>query len=124
MRNFLTGLAAAAVTISGLGLWFSQASAADIGISVGEQSRTTGMILACENGARYPIRPIAVSREADLVTGYMLRTGTGRAIHLRLVPMGEGYRYEGGGIWFDGIRDTAVLDWGTRHEVPCQVFRE
>ena len=83
------------------------------------------MWLACENGQNYPIQPAAVSRESDLVTGYLLRTGTGHAVHLRLVPMGSGYRYEGGGIWFDGLREKAVLNWGRPGaEVPCTVIQE
>jgi len=54
--------------------------------------------LSCENGREYPIRPIAVSREYDLVTGYMLMTGHGRGVHMRLIPMGSGYRYAGPGV--------------------------
>lgn len=83
------------------------------------------MWLACENGQNYPIQPIAVSRENELVTGYMLRTGTRHRVHLRLVPMGSGYRYEGGGIWFDGLRGNAVLNWGRPGaEIPCTVMQE
>ena len=83
------------------------------------------MWLACQNGQSYPIQPIAVSRESELVTGYLLRTGTGHSVHLRLVPMGSGYRYEGGGVWFDGLRGNAVLNWGRPGaEVPCTVMQE
>jgi hypothetical protein len=82
------------------------------------------MWLACENGQNYPIQPQAVSREGDLVTGYLLRTGTGRAVQLRLMPMGVGYRYAGQGIWFDGLRGTAVLNWGQRDAVSCSVMQE
>lgn len=83
------------------------------------------MWLACENGQNYPIHPSAVSRENELVTGYLLRTGTGRGVHLRLVPMGSGYRYEGSGVWFDGLRGNAVLNWGRPGaEVPCTVMQE
>ena len=90
-----------------------------------EQVGSQRMWLACENGKNYPIQPAAVSRESDLVTGYLLRTGTRRAVHLRLVPMGSGYRYEGGGIWFDGLREKAVLNWGRPGaEIPCTVMQE
>ena len=82
------------------------------------------MWLACENGREYPIRPIAVSREYDLVTGYMLMTGHGRGVHMRLIPMGSGYRYAGPGVWFDGLRGNAALYWGTPAEVPCKVMQE
>jgi hypothetical protein len=89
------------------------------------QSAGQKMWLACENGQNYPIQPAAISREYDLVTGYMLRTRMGHAVHLRLVPMGSGYRYEGGGIWFDGLRGNAVLNWGRPDaEVPCTVMQE
>jgi hypothetical protein len=82
------------------------------------------MWLACENGHEYPLRPIGVSRENDLVTGYMLMTGRGHGVHMRLIPMGSGYRYAGAGVWFDGLRGNAVLNWGTPGEVPCQVRQE
>ena len=78
------------------------------------------MWLACENGREYPIRPIAVSRENDLVTGYMLMTGRGHGVHMRLIPMGSGYRYAGAGVWFAGLRGHAVLDWVTAGEDHCK----
>jgi hypothetical protein len=78
-----------------------------------------GFVLACENGRNYPIRPRAISIEGDLVTGY-LETGRG-AVHIRLIPMGDGYRYAGRGIWFDGLRENAVLNWGTARAVNCTV---
>lgn len=80
--------------------------------------------LACEDGRNYPLRPLAVSRENDLVTGYLLHTGRGRAVHLRLVPMGVGYRYAGPGIWFDGLRGEAVLNWGRPYAVACTVEQD
>ena len=70
------------------------------------------MWLSCENGRDYPLHPLAVSREYDLVTGYLLKTGHGRGVHMRLIPMGSGYRYAGPGVWFDGLRGDAVLNWG------------
>ena len=82
------------------------------------------MWLACENGRDYPLRPLAISRESDLVTGYLLVTGRGRGVHMRLMPMGSGYRYAGPGVWFDGLRQQAVLNWGRPDEVPCTVMQE
>jgi hypothetical protein len=118
MRRFAT----IGLLVAGLAALGAPAQAADVeGIA---PARAAGMVLACQNGANYPIQPIAVSREGDLVTGYMLRTGTGRAIRLRLVPMGNGYRYEGGGIWFDGVRNHAVLNWDRPNAVPCEVVQE
>ena len=101
----------------------SAASAADMAGGV-EHAARQKMWLACENGREYPIRPIGVSREADLVTGYMLMTGRGHGVHMRLIPMGSGYRYAGAGVWFDGLRGNAVLNWGTAGEVPCKVMQE
>lgn len=89
-----------------------------------EPSDAPKMWLACENGQNYPIQPLAVSRENDLVTGYLLRTGTGHGVHLRLMPMGTGYRYAGPGVWFDGLRGEAVLNWGRADAVPCSVMQE
>jgi len=82
------------------------------------------MWLSCENGREYPLHPLAVSREGDLVTGYLLVTGRGRGVHVRLIPMGSGYRYAGPGVWFDGMRQQAVLNWGRPDEVPCTVMQE
>ena len=82
------------------------------------------MWLACENGQNYPLKPYAISRENDLVTGYLLKTGTGRGVHLRIMPMGNGYRYAGPGVWFDGVRGNAVLNWGRPDAVPCIVAQE
>ncbi len=62
--------------------------------------------------------------KVDLVTGYLLVTGHGRGVHMRLIPMGSGYRYAGRGVWFDGMRGQAVLNWGRPDEVPCKVMQE
>ena len=99
----------------------SVATAADMSAGAAGHGK---MWLACENGRDYPIRPIAVSREYDLVTGYLIMTGHGRGVHVRLMPMGSGYRYAGPGVWFDGLREKAVLNWGTPAEVPCTVMQE
>jgi hypothetical protein len=82
------------------------------------------MWLACENGRNYPLQPAAASRDYDLVTGYLLRTGRGHAVHLTLVPMGNGYRYAGLGVWFDGVRGDAVLNWDRPDAVACKVLQE
>jgi hypothetical protein len=101
----------------------TMASAADMSGTASVAAHNK-MWLSCENGREYPIRPIGVSREYDLVTGYMLMTGHGRGVHMRLMPMGSGYRYAGPGVWFDGLRGQAVLNWGRPDEVPCTVMQE
>jgi hypothetical protein len=113
-----------ALAVGLLGLPFAlstMAAAADMSAGAAAHSK---MWLSCENGREYPIRPIAVSREYDLVTGYLLMTGHGRGVHVRLMPMGSGYRYAGPGVWFDGLRGHAVLNWGRPDEVPCTVMQE
>ena len=76
--------------------------------------------LNCENGRYDQIRPLAVSDLGDFVTGY-IATGRNRGMHIRLVPMGDGYRYAGRGIWFDGTLQEAVLYWGTPAATACAV---
>ena len=81
-----------------------------------------GLALYCENGRTYPLCPIAVSEEGEIVTGH-LGLGAGRGLHVRLVPMGVGYRYIGRGVWFDGVRSEAILYFGSRKSVACTVVR-
>jgi hypothetical protein len=38
--------------------------------------------------------------------------------------MGVGYRYIGRSVWFDGVRDNAILYLGQRHAVACTVQRD
>ena len=76
--------------------------------------------LSCENGHSYPICPIAVSEEGELVTGH-LALGRGRGIHVRLAPMGVGYRYIGPGVWFDGLRGDAQLFLTKDNPIACTV---
>jgi hypothetical protein len=79
--------------------------------------------LSCENGRVYPLRVRAVSDFGEIVTGY-LSTSPRHAVHVRLIPMGDGYRYAGRGIWFDGKRDVAVLYFGQNSAVNCTVLRD
>ena len=82
-----------------------------------------GLILSCENGRSYPLCPIAVSIEGEIVTG-RLGLSPGRGVHVRLVPMGVGYRYIGRNVWFDGVRGDAVLYLGKNRAVACTVQSE
>ena len=116
-----TGLALSALIGSVVASTLAQAN----GVSAGPGPiAAQKMWLSCENGREYPLHPLAVSREGDLVTGYLLVTGRGRGVHVRLIPMGGGYRYAGPGVWFDGMRQQAVLNWGRPDEVPCRVMQE
>jgi hypothetical protein len=80
----------------------------------------TGLTLTCENGRSYPLCPIAVTNEGEIVTG-RLGLAPGRGVHVRLVPMGVGYRYIGRNVWFDGVRSDAVLYFGQHRAVACTV---
>jgi len=112
---------AGAIALLAIGI--STQALADGFATRGAYSAKASIFLNCENGRTYPIRPAAVSVEGDLVTGYLL-TGHGRGVHIRLMPMGDGYRYAGLGIWFDGLRGNAVLNWGTPRAVNCTVTQE
>ena len=76
--------------------------------------------LTCENGQTYPLCPIAVSEQGELVTAH-LALGRSRGVHVRLVPMGVGYRYIGPGVWFDGLRGDATLFLGKDTALACRV---
>jgi hypothetical protein len=81
-----------------------------------------GFLLTCENGRAYPIHARAVTVDGDLVTG-TISTGRGR-VHIRLIPMGAGYRYAGPGLWVDGWRTEAALNFGPSKAVACTVTHE
>lgn len=81
------------------------------------------LALSCDNGRIYPLRVRAVSDVGEVVTGY-LSLSPRHSAHVRLVPMGDGYRYAGRGIWFDGKRDVAVLYFGKNSAVNCTVLHD
>jgi hypothetical protein len=99
------------------------AAAADLGLitkgpaSVGSCSE---IVFTCENGRQYPLCPRAVSVEGEVVTASLL-TGHHGGVHVRHVPMGVGYRYAGRGIWLDGFRENALLNFGKHHQVACTI---
>src|SRR5258708_5736616 len=103
----------------------SPASAADLGLmtsgpaAVGSCSE---IVFTCENGQAYPLCPIAVSVVGEVVTA-SLYTGRHRPMHVRMIPMGVGYRYAGRGIWLDGFRDNALLNFGKHSQVACSIQR-
>jgi hypothetical protein len=78
-------------------------------------------LLSCDNGRSYPIYSRAVSDAGDLVTGTIV-TGH-RHAHIRLIPMGAGYRYAAPGLWLDGLRGEAELNFGKHNRVACTVSR-
>jgi hypothetical protein len=84
--------------------------------------RLSPLTISCANGSVYSLVPRTVSGTGDIVTARLV-TGQRRGIPVRLVPMGEGYRYAGRGIWLDGIRSDAVLNFGPQRAVACGVAR-
>jgi hypothetical protein len=111
----------------GIAAWFgaAPASAADLGLMTSGPSaigNCSEIVFTCENGRQYPLCPIAVSVVGEVVTA-SLRTGHRASAHVRLVPMGVGYRYAGRGIWLDGFRDNALLNFGKHSQVACTIQR-
>ena len=99
------------------------AAAADLGLTAGPGAvgSCSEIVFVCENGQQYPLCPIAVSVAGEVVTASLF---TGRhAAHVRLIPMGVGYRYAGRGIWLDGFRENALLNFGKHSQVVCSIAR-
>jgi len=99
------------------------AAAADLGIMTSGPNAVGGcseIVFTCENGRTYPLCPIAVSVVGEVVTA-SLYTGHHGATHVRLIPMGVGYRYAGRGIWLDGFRENALLNFGKHSQVACTI---
>jgi hypothetical protein len=83
------------------------------------QRNCSELVFACENGHRYPLCPIAVTIDGEVVTA-SLHTAYG-GTHVRLVPMGVGYRYAGHGVWLDGFRENALLNFGKHTQIACSL---
>lgn len=75
--------------------------------------------LVCENARNYGLCPIGVTDVGELVTGTLTTPGP---TYVRLIPMGNGYRYAGRGIWFDGKGSAGRLYLGSdTRSVACSV---
>ena len=96
-----------------------QAAAADLGLITKAPGRCSDIVFVCENGHRYPLCPIAVTVVGEVVTA-ALYTGHG-STHVRMIPMGVGYRYAGHGIWLDGFRENALLNFGPHSQLACTI---
>jgi hypothetical protein len=77
-------------------------------------------VAACENGHSYPARARAVSDHGELVTGYRV-VGHRGAAHMRLMPVGFGYRHAAKRLWLDGWRSNADLHFGKRRPIAFGV---
>ena len=99
------------------------AAAADLGIMTSGPSavgRCSEIVFICENGRSYPLCPIAVSVVGEVVTA-SLYTGHRGATHVRMIPMGVCYRYAGRGVWLDGFRENALLNFGKNSQIACTI---
>jgi hypothetical protein len=100
----------------------SPAAAADLGLMASPSAvgSCSEIVFTCENGRQYPLCPIAVSVAGEVVTA-SLYTSPHSAMHVRLIPMGVGYRYAGHGIWLDGFRENALLNFGKYTQIACTI---
>jgi hypothetical protein len=101
------------------------AGAADLGLMTSGPSAIgscSEIVFTCENGRQYPLCPIAVSVVGEVVTA-SLHTGHRGGTHVRLIPMGVGYRYAGRGVWLDGFRENALLNFGKHGQIACTIQR-
>ena len=113
------------VTATGFAIFLGavSAEAADLGLMTSGPSAVgscSEIVFTCENGRQYPLCPIAVSVVGEVVTA-SLHTGHRSATHVRLVPMGVGYRYAGRGVWLDGFRENALLNFGKHNQIACTI---
>jgi len=123
MRNLVLRYSTAVVLFAaGAAANSGGASAADMALKASPSAigSCSELVFTCENGRQYPLCPIAVSIDGEVVTA-SLRTGHSGGVHMRLVPMGVGYRYAGPGIWVDGFRGNALLNFGKHSQVACTI---
>ena len=109
-----------ALFLTGMALALSGGALTDSALAGGYCS---DLALSCENGRTYPLCPIAVSDEGEIVTAHLV-LGPRRGTHVRLMPLGIGYRYAGRGVWFDGVRQNATLNFGMHSSVQCTVMKQ
>jgi hypothetical protein len=95
-------------------------SSANAGEALPVGSSTGQFVIACENGANYILQSGRTVDSGDVVTGRFFLSPR-RSVHVRLIPMGDGYRYAGRGLWLDGIRDQALLYLRKNRPIACHV---
>jgi hypothetical protein len=102
------------------GLASGPVKAADLGLMTTGRGGCSEIVFTCENGRAYPLCPIAVTVAGEVVTA-SLHLGHGSPMHVRLIPMGVGYRYAGHGVWLDGFRENALLNFGKNSQIACTI---
>lgn len=103
--------------IYGMSFVAADNAAAD-GIDLPKLRPCQTITLLCENSRTYGLCPIAVTDDGELVTANLT---TPHSVHVRFVPMRDGYRYAGSGIWFDGKDSAGRLYFGPNRSVACSV---
>jgi hypothetical protein len=98
----------------------SPVAAADLGLMTSGRGGCSEILFVCENGRQYPLCPIAVSVLGEVITASLYTSPRG-ATHVRLIPMGVGYRYAGRGVWLDGKRENALLNFGKHSQTACTI---
>ncbi|WP_322517588.1 hypothetical protein SR870_08745 [Rhodopseudomonas palustris] len=78
--------------------------------------------VSCANGGNYVLQSGPVASPGEIVTA-RLYLKPHRAVPMRLIPMGDGYRYAGRGIWLDGIGQQALLYRSKYQPTPCVIGR-
>jgi len=119
MRNGF-GKLVKALFFFGLAIGVAPATAADLGLMTSGRGSCSEVVFTCDNGRTYPLCPIAVSVAGEIVTASLF-TSPYNSVHVRLIPMGVGYRYAGQGIWLDGFRESALLNFGKRGQIACTI---
>jgi hypothetical protein len=113
----------AAAIFFGFAASVNPAAAADLGLMTSGPSAVgscSEIVFTCEDGRQYPLCPIAVSIVGEVVTA-SLYIGRHGPMHVRMIPMGVGYRYAGRGIWLDGFRENALLNFGKHSQIACTI---
>jgi hypothetical protein len=121
-KRFLATAISTAIFV-GFAVSANSAVAADLGLMTSGPSaagRCSEIVFTCDNGREYPLCPIAVTVVGEVVTASLF-TSPHNAMHVRLIPMGVGYRYAGRGIWLDGFRENALLNFGKHSQVACTI---
>lgn len=103
-----------------MGVGPNPVAAADLGLMTSGRGGCSEIVFVCENGREYPLCPIAVSVVGEVVTASLF-TSPRSSMHVRLIPMGVGYRYAGRGVWLDGFRENALLNFGKHGQVACTI---
>jgi len=122
MSDRRNGLVAVVATLAGacallIGLQPATADGIDVP-RAGAVAYCNTITLLCENARSYGLCPIGVTDVGELVTASLTTPGRN---YVRAIPMGNGYRYAGKGIWFDGKGTAGRLFFGPYRSVACTV---